>query len=143
MKKISALQKLWISFVNERGSASLEFSALAVPLFIPVFLFLNQFSSGSAHEELARSLAREAVRAFVLSTSDVEAKSISEQVVRIGAKNMGFTNEEVQRISLEIICSANPCLRPNSRIIATVTIPESNSSRVTRASSQEYVSPWQ
>lgn len=143
MRLINLLKKFNEVFHNERGSASLEFSALAIPLFIPIFLFLNQFSTVSGNEELARSLAREAVRAFVLSTNDGEANYISEQVVRVGASKMGFTREEIQNISLEISCSESPCLSPKSRVIATVVIPDKNSTRVTRASSQEYVSPWQ
>lgn len=143
MRRIKLLKNLNHALHDERGSASLEFSALAIPLFIPIFLFLNQFSTVSGNEELARSLAREAVRAFVLSTNDGEAKYISEQVVRVGASNMGFSREEVQNISLKISCSESPCLSPNSRVIATVIIPDKNSSRITRASSQEYVSPWQ
>lgn len=143
MKLINLTSRAQRVLHDERGSASLEFSALAIPLFIPIFLFLNQFSSVSGNEEIARSLAREAVRAFVLSTSDREAKYISEQVVRVGARNMGFTEDEVENISLKITCNESPCLSPNSRVVATVIIPIKNSSRTTRASSQEYVSPWQ
>ena len=43
---------------SEVGSATVEFVALAIPLFIPVFIYLNHFSSVSANEEIARSMAR-------------------------------------------------------------------------------------
>lgn len=143
MKVIKRISDAGPKLLCERGSASLEFSALAIPLFIPIFIFLNQFSSTSANEEMARSLAREAVRVFVLSSNESEARSASEQVIRVGATSMGFDRNQVHNISLMISCSANPCLTPNARITATVTIPSSDMSRVTRASSQEYVSPWQ
>ena len=30
---------------NQDGSASVEFVALAIPLFIPLFIYLNQFAN--------------------------------------------------------------------------------------------------
>jgi len=143
LRIVKRLSFVRAGLLQERGSASLEFSALAVPLFIPIFIFLNQFSATSANEEMARSLAREAVRVFVLSSNESDANSASEQAIRVGASYMGFSSDEVQRISLEISCSANPCLTPNARVMATVIIPSRDSSRVTRVSAQEYVSPWQ
>lgn len=143
MKLIKCLRFLQNKLLADRGSASLEFSALAIPLFIPIFIFLNQFSSASANEEMARSLAREAVRMFVLSSNESDAHSAAEQIVRVGASYMGFSDLQVRNISLSISCSANPCLTPNARVTVTVSIPSADSSRITRASSQEYVSPWQ
>lgn len=143
MNLIRSLRFLQEKFLADKGSASLEFSALAIPLFIPIFIFLNQFSSASANEEMARSLAREAVRIFVLSSNESDANSASQQIVRVGASYMGFSEKQVRNISLVISCSENPCLTPNARVTATVSIPSSDSSRITRASSQEYVSPWQ
>ena len=45
-------------FSREDGGAIVEFVALAIPLFIPIFIYLNSFSSVSANEEIARSMAR-------------------------------------------------------------------------------------
>ena len=53
------------SMKNERGSASVEFVLLALPLFIPIFIFLNQFSQLSSQEMALQTLARESVRAFI------------------------------------------------------------------------------
>jgi Flp pilus assembly protein TadG len=43
----------------EKGSATVEFVALALPLFVPIIFFLHQFASVSGQEEVARTLARE------------------------------------------------------------------------------------
>ena len=50
-------------FNDEGGSAIVEFVALAIPLFIPVFIYLNSFASVSGNEAVIRVLAREGVRA--------------------------------------------------------------------------------
>jgi Flp pilus assembly protein TadG len=55
---------------DQRGSASIEFVILAIPLFIPLFLYMNTFSSVSDDQERLRTLARESVRAFVTSAND-------------------------------------------------------------------------
>ena len=40
---------------NEDGSASVEFIVLALPLFIPLIIFLQQFAAVSAEENFART----------------------------------------------------------------------------------------
>jgi Flp pilus assembly protein TadG len=48
---------------DESGSAVLEFVALALPLFVPVIIFLSSFATASNDEFIVRTLARETVRA--------------------------------------------------------------------------------
>ena len=43
---------------NESGSAVVEFVALALPLFVPVIIFLSQFAALSNDEFIVRTLAR-------------------------------------------------------------------------------------
>ena len=43
---------------NESGSAVVEFVALALPLFVPVIIFLSQFAGLSNDEFIVRTLAR-------------------------------------------------------------------------------------
>ena len=66
-KAVTIVKKL---FSREDGGAIVEFVALAIPLFIPIFIYLNSFSSVSANEEIARSMAREILRVYVISESD-------------------------------------------------------------------------
>ena len=53
---------------NESGSAVVEFVALALPLFVPVIIFLSQFAGLSNDEFMVRTLARETVRHTFLAT---------------------------------------------------------------------------
>ena len=39
----------------ERGSATVEFVALALPLFVPIIFFLHQFASVSGQGDLSRT----------------------------------------------------------------------------------------
>jgi hypothetical protein len=61
---------------SDSGSAIVEFVALAIPLFIPVFMYLNHFSSISVNEEIARSMAREVLRVYVLSEDESAARDL-------------------------------------------------------------------
>jgi hypothetical protein len=136
------LATLWNLLRCEKGSASVEFTALAIPLFLPIFLFLQQFAALSSEESIARILARESVRAFVSSSSDSVARTVAWEVIRVGGAELGLTDQELQRISLSFDCSDSPCLSANARIRARVEITSAKSGRIVVASAQEYVSPW-
>ena len=72
---------------SERGSASVEFVALALPLFIPLIIFLQQFAGVSAEEDLARTLAREGARAYVSSSDGSSSEEMMNKVIMAaGAK---------------------------------------------------------
>jgi Flp pilus assembly protein TadG len=75
---------------NERGSASVEFVALAIPLFIPLFIFMNSFASLSDGQDSLRTLAREAARGFVTSSNDEIAYGVAHEIVTQGALVLGY-----------------------------------------------------
>ena len=79
---------------DERGSASIEFVLLAIPLFIPLFLFMNSFSAVTDDQERLRTLARESARAFVTSANDQNAFEVANSVVIEGAHLLGFVDPE-------------------------------------------------
>lgn len=129
-------------FSDESGSAIVEFVALAIPLFIPIFIYLNQFASISGNEEIVRVLAREGLRAYVVSDSDHTGREISAQALLVIAKNLGLTNEEIRTLSARYECSQDPCLSANGRIRLVVSYIDAQSHRTIEASAQEYISPW-
>lgn len=122
---------------DERGSASIEFVLLAIPLFIPLFLFMNSFSAATDDQERLRTLARESARAFVTSANDQNAFEVANSVVIEGAHLLGFVDPE-RELSVEIDCSERPCISPDSKIVVTISIPR----RQVQVSAIEYVSPW-
>ena len=127
---------------DESGSAIVEFVALAIPLFIPIFIYLNSFASVSANEAIVRVMAREGVRAYAASDSDHSGRVVSEQAIVLIAQNLGLTSKEINTIDVNYECSRLPCLSANSRIRLTISYIDSKSYRTIEASAQENISPW-
>ena len=131
-----------IKFRDESGSAIVEFVALAIPLFIPVFIYLNSFASLSGNEAVIRVMAREGVRAYAASDSDHSGRIVSEQAIEIIAGQLGLTSSEIKSIAVNYECSRSPCLSANSRIRLTISYVDARSHRIVEASAQENISPW-
>ena len=127
---------------GESGSAIVEFVALAIPLFIPIFIYLNNFASVSGNEAIVRTLAREGLRAYVVSDSDHAGREVSAQTLSIIASQLGLTSGEIATLSARYECSENPCLSSRGRIRLTVSFIDGQSHRTIEGSAQERVSPW-
>jgi Flp pilus assembly protein TadG len=127
---------------DESGSAIVEFVALAIPLFIPIFIYLNSFASVSGNEAVIRVLAREGVRAYVASDNDHAGRAVSEQAISLIAKNLGLSSDEIDSLAVNYQCSRLPCLSANSRIRLTISYTDAQTHRKIEASAQENVSPW-
>ena len=127
---------------GEDGSASVEFAVLAIPLFIPLFLYMNTFASMSDGQDALRTLAREAARGFVTSSNDQIAYGVAHQIVTQGAQVLGYEkalqNGEIQ---LHIECSTRPCISPNASITVSITRSERERPDI-KVSAIAYVSPW-
>ena len=132
-----------ITFIkDENGSASVEFVALALPLFIPQFIFLQQFAGVSAEENIARTLAREGARAYVSSSSDHSAEEMMNKVIMVAGKELGLTEEQFDRLTIGLECSNSPCHFPNGKVQVTIHFNANSEFRAVTASAQEYFSPW-
>jgi Flp pilus assembly protein TadG len=128
---------------EERGSASVEFVVLALPLFIPILIFLGQFSALSSHEMAMQTLARESLRAFVESKNDESGGVLINEVINVGGEELGLSEAEIKAIDVDIECSKSPCHSPNGRVRITLTMdPSVNQGRQVIAAAQEYFSPW-
>jgi Flp pilus assembly protein TadG len=127
---------------EERGSASVEFAVLAIPLFIPLFIFINNFANMSDSQDSLRTLAREAARGFVTSANDEIAYGVAHEIVTKGAQILGY-GEAIQQgeIEMHIECSERPCISPNASVRVVMTRTVMNRPRI-RVSAIEYVSPW-
>ena len=141
MRSLKDVHQRFIS--EERGSASVEFVVLALPLFIPILIFLGQFSSLSSHEMAMQTLASESLRAFVESNSDQSGGVLINEVINVGGGKLGLSTTEVKAINVNIECSKRPCHSPNGRVRITLTMdPSVNNGRQVIAAAQEYFSPW-
>ena len=128
---------------REKGSAAVEFVILAIPLFLPILIFLGQFSELSRSEIQSRNLIREIVRAYVSSSNSSEAERNARAVLQIGQERLAFTKSEIETMHLSFICSARPCLSPGERVRGVLTLIPNGSTRTVKVSAQQYVSPWQ
>lgn len=127
---------------DDRGSASVEFAALAIPLFIPLFIFINSFAAMSDGQDSLRTLAREAARGFVTSANDEIAYGVAHEIVTQGAQILGY-GDAIKRgeIEMNIECSKRPCITPNTSVRVIITGKDVNHSEI-KVSAIEYVSPW-
>lgn len=139
----SGLRKIRTLFTWDAGSASVEFVVLAIPLFLPIFIYLTQFAELSNSEIKARSLVRQIVRAYVASETLDDARSRANLVLHYGASRMGFSQSDITSMRLTFSCSADPCLTPGARVRGNLTLVSPVSHRSVHVSAQEYVSPWQ
>jgi hypothetical protein len=124
---------------NEEGSAVLEFVALALPLFIPLFIFLNQYSSSSDAQASLRTLSREMARGFVTSENDQIAEKVTYEIFTKAAAVLGFERELSDKsLTYFYQCKSQPCISPNNEIVITVRL----SSQDISISTVEHVSAW-
>lgn len=132
-----------IAFLKrERGSASVEFVALALPLFIPLIIFLQQFAGVSAQEDIARTLAREGARAYVLSSDGSSAGENMNNVIMAAGEKLGLSKDQFARMAIGLQCSNNPCHSPNGRVEVTIHFSATKQFPAVTATAQEYFSPW-
>lgn len=128
---------------DEKGSASVEFVLLAIPLFLPILIFLNHFANLSNSELVARTLVRESLRAYVTSPNNEIAPSRAWQVLTVGGRAEGLTENQISAMDISYQCSATPCISPKGRIRATLKVPLPKENRVVIAEAEEFISPWQ
>ena len=129
-------------FRSDSGSAIVEFVVLAIPLFIPIFIYLNQFSSVSGNEEITRAMAREVLRIYVISENDSAAQEQSTRAALLLAQQWNLSDTEIASLRSSLDCSSNPCLSANGRIKLTVAFVDDATGRSISASAQEHLSPW-
>lgn len=124
---------------DEEGSAIVEFIVLALPLFIPLFIYLNHYASSSDVQASLRTLSREMARGFVTSENDAVASRVTFEIFSKGAEALGFSQELASgSLTYSFECKNSPCISPNNEIVITLRSSKSE----TNISTIEYVSPW-
>jgi hypothetical protein len=124
---------------DEEGSAIVEFVALALPLFIPLFIYLNHYATSSDVQASLRTLSREMARGFVTSENDAVAGRVTFEIFVKGAEVLGFSEELASgSLTYSYECKSSPCISPNNEIVITLRSIKSK----TAISTIEYVSPW-
>ena len=127
---------------DESGSAVLEFVALALPLFVPVIIFLSSFATASNDEFIVRTLARETVRAYILSNNDLSATINARNTMQTGARELGLDPKRIDDLHFSIDCAGIFCISPDNKVEVTITLKSKDGKRVSSATARETVSPW-
>jgi Flp pilus assembly protein TadG len=139
---IRSLTKVLSIFSSSRGSASIEFSLLAIPLFIPLFIYMSHFAHVSDGQNSLRTLARESARSFVMSRNDESAFHVAEQVFLNGGEALGYGAEiKDNHLTMKIQCEIRPCISPNAKIEVDLYLAAYGEKEIS-VGAIEYVSPW-
>lgn len=141
-RSTSSISKFLCSLKSDAGSATVEFVALAIPLFIPIFIYLNHFSAVSVNEEIARSMAREILRVYVVSENESAARDLSGKATQMLARQWHLTESEIDSLRTQMDCTRFPCLTADGRIKLTISFTDEETGRKVSASAQEHLSPW-
>jgi len=127
---------------RDNGSATLEFLIFALPLFLPLILFITQASQKSQIEFDANNFARQLVRAYVTSPSSELAPLRLYKVQQIFESSVLKSHGVSVPAQYLLNCSADPCLTPGARVEITVSLTSSTKSDVFSARAVEYVDEW-
>lgn len=105
----------------EEASAIVEFVFLGVLLLVPLIYLTMMIARVQAGSYAVAQAAREAGRAFVTATEEGSADARARAAAAIAFEDQGFGGIG----SVEIRCSASPCLTPESNIefAASVSVP--------------------
>lgn len=103
---------------DERGSAIVEFIALAVLMLIPLIYLVMMMARLQAGSFAVSQAAREAGRAFVTSSNGETAPGRADAAARIAFLDHSFESDG----RLTIACDGTPCLRPDGRVETTARV---------------------
>ena len=94
------------------------------------------------NEEIARSMAREVLRVYVISEDASAARNLSGDAMNLLAQQWKLSNSEIASLRTHMECTHFPCLSANGRIKLTISFKDEQTGRVISASAQEHLSPW-
>lgn len=124
--RVSGTQKRFLQLMevmrDSSGSAVVELVALALPLMIPIIIYLGVVHENSTINSDLHNLARQSARAFITSPSESYEDARLQSIVSLFEKRVLQPDgiSEVPRLSVE--CSASPCLTPDSRVRVTASL---------------------
>ena len=137
--KMSNLSKL---IKSEEGSAIIEFVIYALPLFVPLIIYLTSINQSSQIQYEARNFARQLARAYVTSPSSELTEARILAVKEVFVSNSFAANKIDSSPEIEISCSLNPCLTPTGKVSVTVHLNSIVSGSSASATAVQTVDAW-
>jgi Flp pilus assembly protein TadG len=108
---------------KDTGSAIVEFVILAIPLLIPIIMYLNVVHESSTINSDLHNLARQSARAFISSNDESFEGVRLQNLLAIFKSKILIPHGISDTPTLQVECSATPCLTPNARVRVTATLP--------------------
>ncbi len=103
---------------QERGSAVIEFTALAVLLLVPIIYLIVAMARLQAGTYAVAVAAREAARAFVTSPTEGSALARANAAAGLAFGDQGFASAG----TIQVSCQASPCLTPQATMSVTADL---------------------
>lgn len=107
---------------DQQGSAVIEFIVLALPLLLPLTVYLNEVHQNSIINSDLHNLARQSARAFITSSDDSFEESRMQTILNLFESKILVPAGISEVPTLDIQCSASPCLTPNAQVKVTASI---------------------
>ena len=127
---------------REEGSAIIEFVIYALPLFIPLIIYLTAVNQSAQIQYEARNFARQLARAYVTSPSAEFTGARIAAVKDVFVTSSFAANKIDPDPRIEISCSLNPCLSPNGKVSITVYLNSIFSNSKASATAVQTVDAW-
>ena len=121
-KFIHTLTRLDRELRDERGSAVIEFIMLAIPLLIPLTMYLGEVHSNSNINSALHNLARQSARAFITSPSEGYEEARLQSVLVQFQTQVLEPSGIIETPVITVECSKTPCLTPDGRVRVTATL---------------------
>jgi len=117
----------FLSLRDDTGSAIVEFVALALPLLIPLAMYLEMTRTNSSINSDLSNLARQSARAYVTSPSEDFEDARMQAILQIFEERI-LQPQGIKEIpSINVECSNSPCLTPDGRVKVTISLSHSES----------------
>jgi Flp pilus assembly protein TadG len=127
---------------GEEGSAIIEFVIYALPLFVPLIIYLTSINQSAQIQYEARNFARQIARAYVTSPSQEFTGARILAVKEVFITKSFATNRIDSNPKIEISCSLNPCLTPAGKVSVTVNLTSIFSGTSASATAIQTVDAW-
>jgi Flp pilus assembly protein TadG len=137
--KTNKLRKL---LREEEGTAIIEFVIYALPLFVPLIIYLTSINQSAQIQYEARNFARQLARAYVTSPSQEFTGARILAVKEVFTTSSFATNKIDLNPKIEITCSLSPCLTPTGKVSVTVHLTSIFSGTSANATAIQTVDAW-
>lgn len=118
----SISHSIFRSFCDQEGSAVIEFVVLALPLLLPLTVYLNEVHQNSIINSDLHNLARQSARAFITSNDESLESPRMQTILNLFESKILAPAGISEVPTLNIECSAYPCLTPNAEVKVTASI---------------------